>query len=684
MGQKRASIKRWLKVFLKSPVLSRVATLPPIVWLITLLTRRIVRRTLEQTTPIRRTAEIERLVARDLNSALKMIVVDMVHSLGYVGAMVATYEQGDCLMVRAYYLDPQIAPETHLQLWEKQISQLSGSEMSLSNPKVARVYRYQKNHQNNLSIRAIETCKATISDQLFDLFVPIVPPMAHPVVNAIQEELGIRQVLAVPFFIADQSEPVGNLFVAKRSPITDVDIHILGAVSHQAALALESERRRLEIEITQGLVLKMQANLRDETAILKHVVQGVVESLGFVGALVSTYESDKSLPIRASYIDPEIATIEQVLKWEQELSAIVEQPVSITNADIGRVYLRDDDAMNLSVKAARTGENTFTDDLFELFAHVVPNTTPARKMIRAVQESLQIQQIIAIPFFIQNEDGTKDFVGNLFAATRSRSFTGGEVRLLTAFAQQAAVGITNARLFRLSEERREIAQLFGKMAFSAAAYVHELKNHVTVAKGAIQLVQTIDTFPPQLQEEIRSNIPIILQRLNVVTGIIEKLHEPWHQSPDSPVDIKMCIDRAIEKITRDKMLKFEMDVQCQEGLPPVFTSHDMLTEALRILLKNAVEAVNEAQREEGVVSIKSNYQPASREIHVIITDNGLGIRPENLRRVFELRWSSKQYGRGFGLFWAKEYIDNLKGRIEVKSEVGIGSEFHVILPVHLT
>jgi sensor histidine kinase regulating citrate/malate metabolism len=68
-------------------------------------------------------------------------------------------------------------------------------------------------------------------------------------------------------------------------------------------------------------------------------------------------------------------------------------------------------------------------------------------------------------------------------------------------------------------------------------------------------------------------------------------------------------------------------------------------------------------------------------MEIIIRDNGVGIKRENLGKIFELGWSSKKgEGMGFGLFWTRDYIEGLGGSIEVESTYKSGTTFSLMLP----
>ncbi|HET91785.1 MAG TPA: HAMP domain-containing histidine kinase [Chloroflexi bacterium] len=684
----------WLKQWVGSLATSRLAdwvmNLPPVAWLVRTLTRSLVKRRSGDVPA--RDALVERGAEIGLEATLHQIVYDVVTALGYAGAMVATYEQGDSLPVRALYVDPALATAEQIRRWEDEISQYTARPVSITDPAIARVYVYQAECQANLSVRAFKADGLVISDDLYDLFTPVAPLATRPVVKGIQEALGIQQVVAVPFFLETaidgrtEREMVGNLFAAKRGPISERDELVLSAFGRQAAAAIESERRRLQIEVAQEIVFEVQHGLQDEGQIIQRIAEGVVSDLGYAGAMVATYEPDDSLPVRAFYVDPHLATEAQIHQWETDISRYTPSPVSITDPEVARVFVYLSEYKdNLSVRAFRAGGIVVSDELYDLFAPVAPPA--ARPVVRGIQQALGIQQVIAVPFFLETFTGaqlTREIVGNLFAATRSKRFSGGEVALLKAFSQQAAAGIRNARLYHQVEERRQVAQVFGKMAFSAAASVHALRNHI----GAFQIhLDLIRTLPPEQRDQILAVSDKIMERLDEATEILDNLHEPWRATLEVLTDVNACIRKAMGRVIRDEEeIKVREGIVVHavlpEGLPAVKTAPDMLIEAFRVLIRNALEAIRE-KGSGGELEIESRLgeRPV---VEVTISDTGVGIQPRDMSRVFELRWSTKEgAGMGFGLFWTKEYIQGLGGCIRVESIWQGGTTFYVTLPVSL-
>jgi signal transduction histidine kinase len=658
----------------------------------------------------------------DLEPTLKALVTAVVDAMGYVGAMVATYESDDSLSVRAYYADPSVASEQQIRLWESQLSQASGIQLSLSDPEIARVYVHQAHFAQNLSVRAYTSEQPVKDTDLISLFRPVVPddrPAIQRVVTGIQSGLGIKEVIAVPFFLptaadADvKHELVGNLFVLSRNPIAARDEQMLIAFGQQAAAAILSDRRRmisehqrLQLEAIQKLIFDVQASLQNEEQILQRIVRGMVEDMHYVAALVATYEPDDSLPVRAYYADPSMVSEQQIRLWESQLSQASGLPISLSNPEIARVYVHQAHfAQNLGVRAYMSKQPVKDTNLISLFRPVVPDDRPAiQRVVTGIQNGLGIKEVIAVPFFIETEVAGKveaELVGNLFALTTAPSFSTLEVQSLRAFGQQAAAGLKNARLYhqveeqrriaeeqrRIAEERRQLAEgrrrtseVFAKMAFNAATLAHDLTNHIGMIRmpfnSIIKSLYKIEQFPQDQLQEIERKKGIVQDRLDKATIILKNLNEPWSVPLDAPTNINICLANAIQKLglTEEPWI----DLSLAE-LPVIQTSSAMLSEAFRVIIKNAVEAIEEKGTARGLW-IQSNVKDA-HYIEVTIRDNGIGIKPENSGKIFEMGWSTKKVGLGFGLFWAKDYIEEgLKGKLLVESEQQKGTIFRINIP----
>jgi signal transduction histidine kinase len=469
------------------------------------------------------------------------------------------------------------------------------------------------------------------------------------------------------------------LFAAKCGKITPEDIAVLSTFAQYVASFILSERRRLQVEIIEKLILDIQKGLSSEERVLQRIVKGVVDDLGYVGALVATYnEAEDILPVRAFYVANDVA-MEEIENWEKQISELFGTPINLNDPNTARVYINQEAYKNnLSVKATHRGKPVSSTELFDLFTPVVPDS--AHEFIKGIQAGIGIHQVIAVPFFLENEndDGTpcRELIGNLFAASRSYEIQSWEIEILNAFGQQAAVGLRNVKLYKetqelykKAEDRRNAAEIFGKMAFSATASVHALRNKMSIVKGTLQMIRSVEN------DDLRV---AALGSIEEIVTLIDNLHEPSKLQGDIDVDVNACIRRAAERTFGINVPWIKLNLTPDL---PVKTIPEMLTEAFKVLIKNANEAMsNESVSEENrLLEIESSR--IGNMVQVTITDHGMGIAPENLDKIFEMSYTTKKSGLGFGLFWTKDYIEGLGGNISVESQLGKGTKFTIHLPM---
>lgn len=703
------ALPRLINHLLTSQMAERIANLPPFAW--------VGRRHAH-------TPHHDQFIALDqphhsgatLQDALDGIVRDVVGSLGYLGAMVATYEKGDELAVRALWFDTNVFSLEQLHQWEQQVSQLTPQPVSLSDPQVARVKIYDPAYAENLSVLAARSGAPVVRNDLYSLFTPIAPPATRPIIAGIQAFLGVKQVIAVPFFLRPsgdanaEPEMVGNLFALKRGTITLSDIATLTAFGRRAAEVILSEQLRDQIAYIQELVYGIQQHLQDEERILRMVADGVVHKLGYAVAMVATHEANGALPIRAFAFHPSVADAERLREWEAQISQYSSNgPISLSNPANHAVNLNQaSHAVNLSIIAAQRGQPQTSDDIYALLTPIVP--IEAKPQIDAIQQQMGVHQVIAVPFYL---DGHPDhperprLIGNLLVFTRSRRFSQGEISGLQLIGQQVAMGLHNAHIYRQSEHRRQTAEIFGKMAFGAAASIHALRNHVGGAKVTLQLLHMFDQqlqteADPEtranvlaLQRETLDQVPVALERLKQSSLLLDTLHEPWRLIHNAPTDINDCLLRALNRVLPVKQQWVHIHIE--PDLPQISTVSDMLIEAFKVLIKNAVEAIEARHASDRTRATEPNFdthdpreltieswQEDGEWIGVRIRDNGIGIPPEYLNAIFEMGWTTKETGLGFGLFWTKDYLAGLGGEIQIESIWQTGTTVQVRLPVRQT
>jgi len=101
---------------------------------------------------------------------------------------------------------------------------------------------------------------------------------------------------------------------------------------------------------------------------------------------------------------------------------------------------------------------------------------------------------------------------------------------------------------------------------------------------------------------------------------------------------------------------------------------DQLKQALVNLASNALEAMSPG----GELTLASEVEP--HQVLIEVRDTGKGISSEDLPRVYDLYYSRRSGGSGIGLSIVKRIIEAHQGKVEVVSEVGVGTTFQITLP----
>lgn len=606
-------------------------------------------------------------ISPQLETILQQTVDDVVERLGCVGALATTLESDKGLYLRA----------ASFNLANPKMKQFLQTSQLTPPIREAFVYVDKSNHQKNLSVTAVNSINTrdkpySLTDCLYDLFRPLGD---EKVFDQIQADLAIEQAVAVPFNVQD--EVVGTLIALTAEAFSSQEIDFMVALGHQAGAAVQSHYHLTAMEALERVILRLQSRMTDEIEVLQAVVNAVVDDLGYQGAMVATLEEGNALPVRAYAIEGSNTLLEQ---WEKMAGSALIGPDAI-------VYLDDEKFKdNLSVRAVkgldgRPQNYLPSDKLYDLLRPIAP-----RAVADLAQTALGIKQVIAVPFFIEDE-----IVGNLFVASRRPQFTPWEISLLTTFGQQAAVGVRNARLYREAEEQRRIAEQFGRMAFSATASVHTLGNHIGAVRTYLHLLSGLAGFSTSQQQEILQNNATMLDRLRRATDMLENLHEPWRELSDKPVSVNDCLVSALNAVYPQLMegsvtdnlaeqIGAHVHILLAPNLKPVYTASEMLTEAFRIVLKNARDAIRETGQ---VGDLWLSSKMGNGRILITFKDNGIGIAQEDIQKIYDMGWSTKEgRGMGFGLFWARDYILGLGGQIEVYSTMGEGTEFQIYLPAN--
>jgi two-component system NtrC family sensor kinase len=121
-----------------------------------------------------------------------------------------------------------------------------------------------------------------------------------------------------------------------------------------------------------------------------------------------------------------------------------------------------------------------------------------------------------------------------------------------------------------------------------------------------------------------------------------------------------------------------------EPVPTIHCYASQINQVFMNILSNAVQAIEgEGEIWISTVTVKDPKTKGNGKVQVSIQDTGKGMKPETLEKIFDPFFTTKGIGQGTGLGLSISYgiIHNHGGEIQVRSEVGVGTEFVIVLPV---
>lgn len=225
--------------------------------------------------------------------------------------------------------------------------------------------------------------------------------------------------------------------------------------------------------------------------------------------------------------------------------------------------------------------------------------------------------------------------------------------------------------------RHEKLVVLGQMSSSVG---HELRNPLSVINSAIYYLKMIQ---PNAAEDVKEYLGIIDQEVRTAEKIITDLLDFSRiKSVDrEAVSVSELIRRTLERFPVPESVAVTIDVP--PDLPQVFVDVHHMTQVLGNLTVNACQAMTSptaGAKIDGQLSLYSTVQ--NDMINITVKDNGVGISAENMKKIFEPLFTTKTKGIGLGLAVSQKLVAANEGRIEVESEAGKGTSFHVYLPIY--
>ena len=213
----------------------------------------------------------------------------------------------------------------------------------------------------------------------------------------------------------------------------------------------------------------------------------------------------------------------------------------------------------------------------------------------------------------------------------------------------------------------------GKMA---AGVAHEINNPLTsILIQAHLLLETCEPGNPSLE-----NLTLIADETSRCAEIVKGLLEFARMTPAQPTkaDVNDIIERSIQLLEKQASVRNIKIIKALDlSLPSIDLDKNKMQQVFSNLIINACDAMAGG----GTLTITSRLGLDRRQIEILFADTGMGIPEENIHKLFDPFFTTKSAGTGLGLAVSYGIVQQRGGKIGVRSEVGQGSVFIVILPL---
>jgi two-component system, NtrC family, sensor kinase len=219
----------------------------------------------------------------------------------------------------------------------------------------------------------------------------------------------------------------------------------------------------------------------------------------------------------------------------------------------------------------------------------------------------------------------------------------------------------------------------------AAGVAHEINNPLAIIVAETGVIR--DMLDPEFGMDHSPELIITeLEKIDTAVfrarGITHKLLNFARKNPPRLLksNINKILDNVVDGLKEKEFLVSNIQLvrDYDINLPDVLIDPDQISQVFLNLINNAGDAIKNS----GIITLSTKKEDGF--IKVSVTDNGVGMQSEVLKRIFNPFFTTKEVGKGtgLGLSISLGIVESMGGRIEVQSVQGVGSSFMVFIPVN--
>ncbi len=233
--------------------------------------------------------------------------------------------------------------------------------------------------------------------------------------------------------------------------------------------------------------------------------------------------------------------------------------------------------------------------------------------------------------------------------------------------------LTEVRNLRKEIERNQRLASLGRLA---AGIAHEIRNPLSSIKGFATYFGERYKEIPEDQKTAEIMVQEV-ERVNRVIGQLLELTRPMTVTK-RPTSLHTLIQHSLKMIeTQAQENHITITANLSPRVDNVLVDPDRINQVFLNLYLNALEAMGSG----GALSVELSWHENFHRVKIVVSDTGVGISREDLARIFDPYFTTKQSGTGLGLAIVHNIVDSHGGELWVESEPGKGTAVTIMLPV---
>jgi two-component system, NtrC family, sensor kinase len=258
--------------------------------------------------------------------------------------------------------------------------------------------------------------------------------------------------------------------------------------------------------------------------------------------------------------------------------------------------------------------------------------------------------------------------------------------------RQGATDLIQTLESRVEERSKELSAARAEAAHSetlasigmlASGIAHELNNPLT----GVLTFTTLLRRKAQPGSQDAEDLDLVIGETRRCASIIKRLLDFAREKVPvkGPFDLNQLVRETVAFVERSASLRqVEIATALDPALPQAWGDGDLIKQVVLNILVNAEQAITGAGRVEVSTRLLPATATAAPQLEIAVRDTGCGIPAANLSHIFDPFFTTKEVGKGTGLGLSVSYgiVKSHGGAITVDSVEGVGSTFHILLPLH--